>query len=98
MPTFKIDPSQNYQALKCNFTAEIPVILSAMVERITIKPGKRFGQPCVRGLRITVLDVLTWLAAGMSEQTILEDYPELEPEDFRAVYKFAAQMGRRVAL
>jgi uncharacterized protein (DUF433 family) len=69
-----------------------------MNERITIEPGKRSGQPCVRGLRITVWDVLSWLAAGMSEKEILEDYPELESDDFRAVYQFAARMGRRVAL
>ena len=67
-------------------------------ERITIEPGKRSGQPCIRGLRITVWDVLGWLANGMSEEQILEDYPELEKDDFRAVYEFAARMGRRVAL
>lgn len=61
-----------------------------MPSRIVIEPGKRSGQPCVRGLRITVWDVLTWLAGGMSEQQILEDYPELEPEDFPAVYEFAS--------
>ena len=69
-----------------------------MSSRITIEPGKRSGQPCIRGLRITVWDVLGWLAAGMSEKKILEDYPELEPDDFRAVYDFAARVGRRVAL
>lgn len=69
-----------------------------MTDRITIEPGKRSGQPCVRGLRITVWDVLSWLAAGMAEHEILEDYPELEREDFRAVYEFAARMGRRIAL
>ncbi len=69
-----------------------------MNERITIEPGKRSGQPCIRGLRITVWDVLSWLAGGMSEREILDDYPELELEDFRAVYEFAARMGRRIAL
>ena len=69
-----------------------------MLERITIEPGKRSGQPCIRGLRITVWEVLSWLAAGMSEREILEDYPELESQDFRAVYQFPARMGRRVAL
>jgi len=69
-----------------------------MASRITIEPGKRSGQPCVRGLRITVWDVLTWLAGGMTEQQILVDYPELQPDDFPAVYEFAARMGRRVAL
>jgi uncharacterized protein (DUF433 family) len=64
-----------------------------MVEdRITVEPGKRSGQPCIRGLRITVWDVLGWLAAGMSEEQILADYPELEPQDFRAVYDYAARV------
>jgi uncharacterized protein (DUF433 family) len=66
--------------------------------RITVEPGKRSGQPCIRGLRITVWDVLGWLAAGMTEEQILADYPELEPDDFRAVYDFAARLGKRVAL
>jgi uncharacterized protein (DUF433 family) len=69
-----------------------------MNSRITIEPGKRSGQACIRGLRITVWDVLNWLAAGMTEQQILDDYPELESDDFRAVYEFAARLGRRVAL
>jgi uncharacterized protein (DUF433 family) len=67
-------------------------------KRITIQPGKRSGQPCIRGLRITVWDVLGWLAAGKTEDQIIEDYPELEKDDFRAVYEYAARMGRRVAL
>jgi uncharacterized protein (DUF433 family) len=59
-----------------------------MTGRITIEPGKRSGQPCIRGLRITTTDVLNWLAGGITEQQILEDYPELAPDDFRAVYEF----------
>jgi uncharacterized protein (DUF433 family) len=70
----------------------------AMEERITIEPGKRSSQPCIRGLRITVWDVLGWLAAGADEKQILADYPELEPADFRAVFEYAARVGRRVAL
>lgn len=66
-------------------------------ERITVEPGKRSGQPCIRGMRITVWDVLGWLAAGQSEADILADYPELETEDFRAVYDYAAKLGRKVA-
>ena len=65
--------------------------------RITIEPGKRSGQPCIRGLRITVWDVLNWLAAGMTEEQILADYPELNHDDFRAVYEYAARVGKRVA-
>ena len=63
-----------------------------MTPRITVEPGKRSGQPCVRGLRITVWAVLSWLAGGMTEQQILDDYPELVPDAFRAVYEFAARI------
>jgi uncharacterized protein (DUF433 family) len=66
--------------------------------RITIEPGKRSGQPCIRGLRITVWDVLGWLGSGVSEEQILADYPELEPADLQAVFEYAARVGRRVAL
>jgi uncharacterized protein (DUF433 family) len=66
--------------------------------RITIEPDKRSGQPCIRGLRITVWDVLGWLGPGADQETILADYPKLEPADFPAVYEFAARVGRRVAL
>ena len=66
--------------------------------RITIEPGKRSGQPCIRSLRITVWDVLGWLAAGKTEDQIIEDYPELEKDDFRTVYEYAARVGLRVAL
>jgi len=69
-----------------------------MENRITIEPGKRSGQPCIRGLRITVWDVLDWMAAGMSRDQILVDYPELEAADFPAVFDYAARVGRRVAL
>jgi uncharacterized protein (DUF433 family) len=65
-------------------------------DRITIEPGKRSGKPCIRGLRITVDDVLSYLAAGMSEDEILADFPALERDDFRAVYAFAADRERRL--
>jgi uncharacterized protein (DUF433 family) len=57
---------------------------------ITIEPGKRGGRRCIRGLRIAVADVLGWLAAGMSHQEILADYPELTDEDIRACLAYAA--------
>jgi len=63
--------------------------------RITLEPGKRGGHPCVRGLRITVYDVLGWLAAGMSEAEILSDHPDLEAADIRACLQFAADRERR---
>lgn len=59
-------------------------------QRITIEPGKRGGKPCIRGLRITVYDVLEMLAQGMSHAEILEDFPELEPEDINSCLSFAA--------
>jgi uncharacterized protein (DUF433 family) len=65
--------------------------------RITIEPGKRGGKPCLRGLRITVYDVLDYLAGGMSEDEILADFPDLEREDIRAALAFAADRERRLA-
>jgi uncharacterized protein (DUF433 family) len=55
---------------------------------ITIEPGKRSGKPCIRGLRISVSDVLDYLAGGMSEQEILADFPDLTREDIRACLAF----------
>jgi len=66
-------------------------------DRITIEPGKRGGRPCIRGLRISVYDILEQLAAGLSEREILEDFPELEPEDIRACLAFAADREHRLA-
>ena len=64
--------------------------------RITIEPGKRSGKPCIRGLRITVYDVLDCMAGGMTENEILADFPDLEREDIRAVLAFAADRERRL--
>ena len=58
---------------------------------ITIEPGKRSGQPCIRGLRITVYDVLSYLAAGMSISEILDDFPKLTESDIMAVLAYAAE-------
>ena len=63
---------------------------------ITIEPGKRGGKPCIRGLRITVYDVLEYLASGMSEDEILRDFPDLTREDIRACLAFAADRERRL--
>lgn len=63
-------------------------------ERITIEPGKRSGKPCVRGLRITVYDVLGYLASGMTYDEVLADFPELELEDILACLGFAAERER----
>lgn len=66
----------------------------ADLSRIAVVPGQRSGQPCIRGLRVTVWDVLDMLACGLSEDEILGDYPYLEKADFPAVYGYAAQAGR----
>jgi uncharacterized protein (DUF433 family) len=63
---------------------------------ITIEPGKRGGKPCIRGLRITVYDVLEYLASGMSENDILADFSELTREDIRACLAFAADREHRL--
>ncbi len=63
---------------------------------ITLEPGKRGGKPCVRGLRITVYDVLEYLASGLTEAEILSDFPDLTAEDIRACLAFAADRERRL--
>jgi uncharacterized protein (DUF433 family) len=63
--------------------------------RITIEPGKRSGKPCVRGMRITVYDVLSYLASGMSVAEVLDDFPYLTDEDIRACLAYAAERERR---
>jgi uncharacterized protein (DUF433 family) len=63
---------------------------------ITIEPGKRGGRPCIRNMRITVFDVLGWLAAGMTHPEILEEYPELNEQDIRACLAYAANRERRM--
>ena len=66
----------------------------ADLSRITIVAGQRSGQPCIRGLRITVWDVLDILVSGLTEDEILQEYPYLEKADFPAVYAYASQAGR----
>jgi uncharacterized protein (DUF433 family) len=63
---------------------------------ITIEPGKRSGKPCIRGLRITVQDVLEYLAGGMTEDEILRDFSELTREDIKACLAFAADRERKL--
>jgi uncharacterized protein (DUF433 family) len=65
---------------------------------ITIEPGKRGGKPCIRGIRITVVDVLGWLAAGMSHKEIVDDYPDLTEEDIRACLAYAADRERHAMI
>jgi len=64
---------------------------------ITIEAGKRSGKPCIRGMRITVYDILDYLAGGMTQDEIIKDFPELTKEDIRACLAFAADRERRLA-
>lgn len=66
------------------------------LDYITIEPGKRSGKPCIRGLRITVYDVLEYLASGMTEAEILADFPDLTALDIRACLAFAADRERKL--
>ncbi|HMW42294.1 MAG: DUF433 domain-containing protein [Proteobacteria bacterium] len=70
--------------------------MNSQLERITFDPDVRSGKPVIRGTRITVSDVLEYLAGGMSEAEILADFPDLQPEDIRAVLIFAAERERRI--
>ena len=66
-------------------------------QRITVNPGIRSGKPCIKGTRITVYDVLEYLAGGMTEAQLLSDFPDLAREDIRASLAFAATRERRVS-
>ncbi|HLN31924.1 MAG TPA: DUF433 domain-containing protein [Gemmataceae bacterium] len=65
---------------------------------ITIGPGKRGGRPCIRGMRITVYDVLSYLAAGMTVADVLDDFPYLTQEDIQACFAFAAERERSMLI
>jgi uncharacterized protein (DUF433 family) len=65
----------------------------SLLDRITTDPEVRFGKPCIRGHRITVQELLEWLSSGASQQQLMADYPQLEPEDFLAVYAYAAELA-----
>ena len=71
----------------------MPATHDSLLERITIDAEVRFGKPCIRGHRITVQEILEWLSSGASTQQILADYPQLEPDDFLAVYAYAAELA-----
>jgi len=66
--------------------------------RVTIDPDKRGGKPCIRGLRITVYDVLEYLASGMSIEDMLDDFPDLERDDVLAALAFAADRERKLSV
>jgi uncharacterized protein (DUF433 family) len=66
--------------------------------RITVVPGTIGGKPCIRGLRFTIYDLMSYLASGMTEEEILNEFPDLEKEDFKAVYDFFAHIPDKVAV
>lgn len=70
----------------------------SLLDLIDVRPGVRSGKPCFVGTRITVYDVLEYLAAGMSGEEIVEDFPELTPDHVRAALEFAALRERRLAI
>ena len=73
-------------------------MIATYQEIISVEPGKRAGKPCIRGMRITVYDVLSYLAAGMSHQEILADFPELTEEDILACLGYAAAREQQTLL
>jgi uncharacterized protein (DUF433 family) len=66
-----------------------------LLGRVTVDPAVRFGKPCIRGHRITVEEILGWLSTGATQSEILSDFPQLQPEDFLAVYAYAATLAAR---
>lgn len=65
---------------------------------ITIEPGKRGGKPCIRNMRITVYDILNWMASGMTREEIISDFPELTNTDITAALKFAADREAKATI
>jgi len=65
-------------------------------DRIIINPNLRFGRPCVKGTRIAVYDILSWLASGMTNEQIVKDYPEIKEEDIKACLAFAADKEHKL--
>jgi len=72
------------------------VSLMNYLERITIDPGIRSGKPCIRGTRVAVSDVFDYLGGGMTIPEVLDDFPDLTPDDIRACFAFAADRDRRL--
>jgi len=71
----------------------MPLLDNPLLARVTIDPDVRFGKPCIRGHRIAVQEILEWLSRGATQEQILADYPQLEPEDFLAVYAWCAEIA-----
>lgn len=81
----------------CRFSTTIEMMPVDFVStRVTANPAVRFGQPIIRGTRMTVWDILGWLGGGLSESEILSDYPELTSDDIKAAFQFAYQLKDKV--
>ena len=94
--SFASDCSTLSRLVSNNIQTGEAVNIASYREIITIEPGKRGGQPTIRGMRITVSDILGRLASGMSHSEIIDDFPELTEQDIRATLQFAADRERRV--
>src|SRR5881396_460820 len=93
-------PSRREISLGDEFDAAVLTVYDVAVDYskiITVEPGKRSGKPCIRGLRITVYDVLDYLASGMTHEQILRDFPYLTEDDIQACLAFAADRERTFA-
>ena len=78
-------------------STEYTVIMKDLLARIVIDPAVRSGKPCIRGTRMTVYDILEYLASGMTSEEVLSEFPELEIDDLNAVLQFAATREKRLA-
>ncbi len=78
-------------------SAEYTVNMKDLLTRIVIDPAVRSGKPCIRGTRMTVYDILEYLASGMTSEEVLSEFPELEIADLKAVLQFAAIREKRLA-
>ena len=92
---FKTNEAPSFCQVRHNESSQ-RINLEFDMNRITLEPGKRGGRPCIRGLRITVYDVLSMLSSGMSQQEIQDDFPELTSEDILAVLAYAADREHQV--
>lgn len=92
-----VDASNEWLGLSCKMALFSYHSVMDYSKIITIEPGKRSGKPSIRGMRMTVTDVLEYLAAGISEEEILSDFPDLTAEDIKACLAFAADRERKLA-
>jgi uncharacterized protein (DUF433 family) len=92
-----VDESDEWLGLSCKMALFCYHSRMDYSKIITMEPGKRSGKPCIRGMRMTVTDVLEYLAGGMSEADILSDFPDLTSDDIKACLAFAADRERKLA-